>query len=1571
MASNIVNNALSQYDNVVTETASGSAGFGSLKDAFTSVSSLKNKGLSMVDNLQSSMMSFADSKLQKLNELAEQAASKFNINGILDQINSYAGGYFKNLTGLLGDLASDAINQLKNSAVTFVSNIAEDFINQVTSAMYIPDEVFAQTIKGLYFKGADLAYNNHYLRKKALKQDWATTLRFLDEEYGIKYNYNYYDLHTDLSICASNCCWKNMQHIFNEMYDEINNCTTEISRLNILKRNLENKYENYYNTDDWKDVNSSINDFQNVIDDQTNTMRTYFKRLIVESIDYLNVSAVRKFFDKYPKVLKPSMFSEGEKYQFTIEDCIRMLPKFGGTHEVTESDKNYLMNSNNDDKELYEKANTLDPNSTSPYEEFRATTIDNQIKNGKTLNNTAIIRGSTGVYKESFNRYAVKGQNSPKNAVKYRSKNIGTFLDDTFNDDKFYVNPRNNNIKKIYIMLASPVIFGRDAMVNEAFYKRCKFETMTGLKASYDKMKGIIGAGYAVQSLFELSDRIDSAAYDYTKKVEKYLFDPASSTEITQLAEQISSFYYDPSVGRMVRTTDMDKDIYGTTNLPPEGSISSEDLTDLDTNHGSNPISIQDIEDKLDKNIEAKIKTINILRFVNNIPMVLKRDILIKWLTYFYKFLELENEPSKEFIFKNLVKYIFGKENITTPDLLDHVFDYSTNESLNDNCKSFVAIYNLGETRTVLQILDNANRDEITNLFNTTVRLFGKEIQTTGFAKSLLLYDKEYLSSYLKTLFYNEMKYLKSINSKNHELYSTFYEYKDDITEHITGFDRKGIFGYNDSKNRVQYTNIETGDWLSCAVTSKGTFFGGSDNTPNNGIKIINEAKEEIINTNITSGNWTDIFEYFGSVFFIKDNNEIYYWNGKSVVKTNLENFSKFDVITITSNNAIIFAYKSDNLGFYYWNGSKFIRGATTGSDWTYTKVKSGYVLYPTNNAGNIYLLHNNGRFINTRISDVGTSASYVITSSQITSMTTDPSTGQQTQTTTTIYNLYILIGTKSNGCHEIKDTSNTNSYDFNNVITQKNSNYSSGFCAVSRINDTTTLFVTLSSAKNITYTSNYSYSSLTWIGISSGSLTIQNESNAITDIENPYKTFEEYKLFKTNELYLIDSEHKIYYYNLNTKIYKPTEIDYDSFKLKTYFVFDNNIYAKLEQKGLYRLTDSDIFSYTENEDSELDGWKLINAKDIIFVINENYSKGIKYIQNNELVNTNITTGYWNISYSDDYIYVLSKKNTNKGVKITNTDIINFVDFSNNPITDGDISFGVYDKTKQKIYFGSYRGDLILDIDGINYDIDEFIFTNNYNTVEKCIKFLNSNKLDTLDNAINKALDKDISTKFIETKDESPIIGKKYYIKKPYRILTSDEYSKGVIDGVIYYNKTEDNTYYPIDDIDTFDPGINYYVLMDGSGDYWELICNDTLSNFEENVTYYETISSQISLNDVISALNAELDNMDDFDINVQKNSNIYNELMSYAEAKNEFDIDDDKVLDSMLLDFIYNYDYSQYNIKYKDAIRDMVVSYNGRFKKICIPLPEHNPDNDHTSDDYMNSDPDPNNSIFNGGNHA
>jgi hypothetical protein len=206
-------NSFENYKNTVEASEKG--GF---------LSKLKSFGLDSLGGLDS----FMGKDIITANKLMKSFKG-FNLSDIFSSL----GGFFKNLSlsalDILKDMGSDALRQLQNASINFVSNLMEDLYNNIRSMMYIPDSAFALTLRGLYEAGADLAYNKHYIRTSALNRDWTESLKFIDDQYGIDYNIrDYKDLEKDLALCAEHSCVNNLYYIFRKIYDQLNDIRSDI-----------------------------------------------------------------------------------------------------------------------------------------------------------------------------------------------------------------------------------------------------------------------------------------------------------------------------------------------------------------------------------------------------------------------------------------------------------------------------------------------------------------------------------------------------------------------------------------------------------------------------------------------------------------------------------------------------------------------------------------------------------------------------------------------------------------------------------------------------------------------------------------------------------------------------------------------------------------------------------------------------------------------------------------------------------------------------------------------------------------------------------------------------------------------------------------------------------------------------------------------------------------------------------------------------------------------------------------------------------------------------------------------
>ncbi len=1506
--------ALTQYDNEVTKTTNSNGNFkGKLGGGFNN--SLKSIGSS----------SFLSDKVNQLNELAK---NKLNgllgglgnflnlgdknflseaLNGLLGKAVGALSGYLNNALQMLKALGTDTLRQITNASINYIANILEDYVNNIKSSIYIDDKVFSATIEGLYYSGADLAYNDHYLRKQCLKRDWVETLKFVDEKYELKYDCTYTNLDSDIKVCSMNSCHKNLFYIFEKLSAKI----TEYNNLIIdsdKKIDTFTKTENYTDNAEYQKEVKLNNQYKSDKERLEKLMVSGLKNLIVYSYTYTTASDIRKFFTTFPDILKPSYYGStdtkyNKQYMFDEKDCSTMLPFFT-KHDLSKSDV-ALMEEISKQSSLLDKYNeksfnsnkftearaTLNNSTSSSYEkgkayaiiqreEARYNSLKSQDDRSSSLALTALTKGAKGVHQDSRARYPM--QNGLKNKVKYRDEDLSNFLDDTFNTKDQYTVPRNKNIKAIYILLTSKEIYSDSYMENIVFYKRCKYKTMTTLNAAADKALGLLGTSFLAQATYDISDAIDGSAYRYTKQVEKFLLNPKTNISDIAAAANVTFDEDNLEIEEVVSDeTDENGNESKTPTIYRSAAVPTNNNTELTESNGVNPESISELEKEADKNLSVKKEIADSVRYTESLPMMSKKAMLLNYLVKFYDLCINYGVDEREFkkAYGRLTQYIFSK-NIKDPnDLYGTLLDNATNESLTRNIQIIISIQKTGTLLRIMKAENSQYKNIYVKLFDLVCNSLNLESSTSSFVQMTFNYDKEHLSSLLKHYYLKQLNYLKSINDKSNPNYKNFYTFKDSMTKSFVGFDRNGVFGYSEEKDRLRYTNIETGDWRAIHYSPKhGTFFAGSMNTKGNGIMKLNESIEELRSTNITSGNWLKIVEFNDNLFFINEDQSIWYWNGSSVVKTNITDYDKWEFDLFESYD-IIFLKGTNNNGIKIWRNNSFETITDAGDGWVYESLNNNsyYILYPSRTAGMSYVFDISKIFTPTNVRD--SIVSWFLTVPQLTytyeesapspenggesgtggtSGTGTDGTGnggtggeEQTITVTVIqFQCHLLISTKTTGVWDcmsaLSDTtlfvpSNTQpqlltkfDQDKINILYRKTNANSSCWCI---------------DGKNIY--------SIDFVSVKDGGSAIPDisgnkvierkttDTQLLTggvvsyDITNTLCTkfgifAEQVKVLENGS-----STTELWYYDKESYENNRNKIADKSISGLSFFVGEDGVTSFCKSSDNYFIcTKTGMNQLLTNENDIKPGWILEYVNNKFYMVNHTNPLGIKLIRNNVAENTNITDGYWNVTASDTKIFALSIKNTNKGIRYTSVNNpTNFGVISKSPYNYQDVYGYSYDPERKVMYFGSCRDELLLDIDAINYDIDLYIYILTlYQIKQKLQGFANENSSVGLNLVLDKLKEKNGS---------------------------GEGSGSGSGEG-----------------------------SGSGSG-------GGGLSENDIN-----------EINNLVDSYNSDLQSQISDQREIEKSSSLYTDLLTYAEAIREFDIDDKNAKESLLLSMINNYDY-------------------------------------------------------------
>src|SRR5574344_2063196 len=934
MANEPVSNAFANYDNKVEASKKGKSFLSKL-----------------MGNLSSAVSSFAGPTIKNLNKLAAFKSGKFDLNALLSKAGNALKSLSKQGLNMLKDMTKDAISNLANASLSFAMNIVEDFVNNIKKSLYMPDEMFVAELKTLYYAGADLAYHNHYIRKMALKRDWSKTLEFVDDEYvsheyAITYKIEYKNLNSDLAVCTDNSCWKNVYYIFFKLYDQYNTIKSEY---NATMYSL----NTYYATKEAQALNPT--EYKNLITTYTYT--------------YLNVAALKQFFDKYGEILKPKYFGQtddkyNKKYVFNASDVAIMMP-FHTQNTTTTADQitkqtEALNNKIVSDDIESSTANDEDASKLNKnLSKYRTSLYEKQKKRSSYLTATALNKGSQAVLDATESRYDT---NSDGVVVKYYKNMAHEGARNLMKDDKKYIDLRNKNIKQIYVYLSSEVIFSTNRMVNPTFSQRCTYESSNSYNESLSKMRGILGQSYLVQSIFDVSDAINASGYKFLLKQQDFLFDPRVNVPIDSFTDQYNNFIQSGSDLDNVLTEVKKYQSESTKSNTSNSTISSSstDTTGIsdsyvtvnstDTPNDLTKRVTDTLEDELDSDPITSAKLSNIFKFLSEITMVMKRDIIIKYLTYYYNSL-INSKVPKDIVetkFAALIFNLFGYSGYKNPDNIIALFDYATNDSIDTVLRNMIIVYKLGKIETFINLTNTKYRKVLSKIYNIVVSILIREVQSTGFARTVYNYDQDYLQSLTKQTFNSEISYLDTIKALDNPMHKNFYPSLDNLTKQFTGFNRQGIFGYDCKNKRIKYTNYDYGDWNDVRITEEnGTFICGNEFTSSFGIKRLNVDKDEFIDTNVSNGTWV-IYDLNKITFFVNvSTNVIKRWdsNSSKLVDTN-GSFKDSNFILLP--NKLILLASTTNTGISYWytDTNSFIQVDTIGGNFSYKEVKNGYFVY-------------------------------------------------------------------------------------------------------------------------------------------------------------------------------------------------------------------------------------------------------------------------------------------------------------------------------------------------------------------------------------------------------------------------------------------------------------------------------------------------------------------------------------------------------------------------------------------------------------------------------------------------
>lgn len=1588
-----VESAFTNYENEVIPSKSG--GFSS-----------------MVGDISGMISSVTSAATDKLNSLIA-IGSTFDLSSlVVGKLSSLASKYLSGLTSMLGFMSSDAKTALANSATVFSMNIAENFINDVKKTIYIPEQVFLIQVKALYYAGGDLAYQNQYIRKSALSRDWVETLKFCDQEYGVVYTRLYSGIEVDLRLAARNGCWKNVSYILSNVVIAHSSAIASFEKLT---------YSGITSGFTYDSLKSEISYYEELFP-------KYISMMISFSYSYLTCANVKSVLEKFSDFVTPKMFGSTDdkyksKYAFTYSDVLRMMPSFIPTDNTSEINrllentdvedsktaKELLLEGNAiSDKDIASNAYQVSSNvlsAVSKIGEFRSNVLNNKTSLKSSITEDSIPVGSS----DDYIPLATNNDqlSTSWDTVYYREK-----FDLSPDDYSNYITLRNKNIKIIYVMLSNKTIWGSNVMINEEYYNRCVLKTMTTVTSALSQVKDLLGVSGPIQTVYEVADIINSSIYTYQKFVEGSLLDPTNNEtidtdnfkEILMSEYSLDGNYTDfilPDGTTPVNSIESGLQQAATVvNGVENGGEATSTGSMTNSSTSSNTAVSEEIAATISSDFTTKSEINAIIRYLTKLTMITKRDVIIKYLTWFYNTgaaQEIEISNLNE-IFTYLIYTIFGRTNINTPAKINDLFNNASDSTLNDNISIMISIYKMNLIVNYLHLYnyDKRTSDTMNNIYKLAMLTMSYEIESLSFSKAVYLYDTENLRSIVKQMFLSKIDYLKSIVKVGD---SQFFREKDTLTTVFSGFDRQGILGFDEqTDNRIKYTNIEVGDWNEAVQFGDKTFFAGNSLTSGNGIKYTTRTSDTIMSTLTTTGNWS-IEIHCGYLFFInKSNDSLYVWNDSTnnVVVTNITDISNWEFKDLEKYSTVMLVSKIDK-GIKIWNDNTKIAEftiCTSGSDYDIKLISRGYVFYTKNSKNKVFIYN-------------GKTLSYIYSNGiRVTSMCTfseeinvnwlelgvvDPLQPEvvplPVKKEKNIVRYHLIIGTINNGMLDLYDDDGSNNFIVNDKLSIKCEDvyiFDVGNGNVKYImreigNEKYNKFGLLSlrtkkeysflTALFFTYTDEVTgktenvFSSGKIISGFSESVLLKNEtiSNCeyINLTDNCLLFYQDYTYYNTGCATV--EEHKTnrwsYIDNINKIENEIFSIEFQGIDIiKVDQMFPNGILKLFisTKNDIYIISNSIFKSIITDDIYKISGWDYYYFNNYLIFINEK-GLGINYYDNstNSLVKSNLITGHWNLIKGSKYYYAVSKDGTNGGIKKSNNNF-SFLHLPNVQISSGDYGKGTFDEINKRMYIGALRNKTLVDVSAIAllFDINEFVYYQNVYQLSKISNLMNKSStndiLDALTDILGSGESTDISNYVKPTVISSE---SNNYLEKMINGATESSSDAGSIKTIINNDDGTTTTLITNEDGSTEsqtinDDGTTTVVKVDTNG-----ISTTTINATIIDESDLLLISGK-SLTELTGEMTTSLRK-------IEKNSDFYADVDSSAMAYNEFDITDSDQINNVIWDILINNPINP-------AGENLIRKFEAELRKSYI---EHDPDpesdklstvelvkHEYTSDEFLDN---------------